>query len=555
MAVTIKTNARGWREVSSTAYWTGYVLHDTGSALYAVVQDTGATPKIRVMKADSRTAPTTWTEQDSADNKAITNVDYPFSSSYEPATGYIHVIAFSATNTITYYFFNTGSDQWQGSGSTVTTAASNERPIRCTTRSDGDILVIYTSSADDADIVSSRWEGSTWTALDFFATSSTEASTVQDFLMGTSDRVFLAFYDVGSNDSTMRSMTSANSLESSSDVDDTIATAETAHSAGGRFTSFDDSGTLRAYIAYIDSDASLQERTRDLTEGTAAGLYGTKAAIEGTATDVGTRTPISTAVLSGTPYAAWWDDVSSGTIKYSTKSGGAWAAETNFATGITNLIEIVPVSPGLAVVYQSGSDVVMDWIVSPISNVTVNGSLATASASANSGSNVIDVTGSNATASASANSGTIKVGYTVNGSLATASALANSGALAIDLTGALATASANAYIGLLSFAPAASLATATALANAGTPTIDIQGSLATASALANASTVAVDIMGSNATATAEAFFGTQEVGVKINGSLATASAEAFSGTTQEVTGDIEERSGYFQLRPILEVEA
>ena len=54
MAVTIKTNARGWREVSTTAYWTAHVVHDTGSALYAVVQDTGATPKVRVMKADSR---------------------------------------------------------------------------------------------------------------------------------------------------------------------------------------------------------------------------------------------------------------------------------------------------------------------------------------------------------------------------------------------------------------------------------------------------------------------------------------------------------------------
>jgi hypothetical protein len=64
--------------------------------------------------------------------------------------------------------------------------------------------------------------------------------------------------------------------------------------------------------------------------------------------------------------------------------------------------------------------------------VDLSGSVATADASAFSGSLAIDIAGLTATADAVANEGSPLSGYTVLGSLATASATANAGTTGID---------------------------------------------------------------------------------------------------------------------------
>src|SRR5215208_2893479 len=101
--VTIRSAARGWYEGSTTVYWTARNLWDTGTALYAVVQDTGVTFKLRVVKADSRTAPTAFTEQDSANNKSVPSATTAYSSWYDPATDMLHIIAFSTLTVLTHY--------------------------------------------------------------------------------------------------------------------------------------------------------------------------------------------------------------------------------------------------------------------------------------------------------------------------------------------------------------------------------------------------------------------------------------------------------------------
>jgi hypothetical protein len=365
MASTIKTNARGWQEVSSTANWTARVLQDTGTALYAVVQDTGATPKVRVMKANSRIAPTTWTEQDSANNKAITNVDYPFSSCLH-TNGDLHIIVFTATNTITHYVFDTDTDLW-GSGLGIPTGtAENEHSIRVAVRSDGDVLVSYTDNTDDADIWWSRHEGVSWTGVVHGSGTSVSASNMLDACMDSTDRFIVVTYQTATNDYFYRAISADNVLGAAIAIEADAAISDS-QVTGSRFNMYDDSGTDKIIVAYIDTGLILEENVLTLETIADAGNVSASAVVESTAANVGARTPTSTAVLNGLPYAAWWDDASSGTLKYSTKSGGTWAAATNFATGITNLIEIVPVgSSGLAIVYQSGTDVVFDWIVTPI---------------------------------------------------------------------------------------------------------------------------------------------------------------------------------------------
>lgn len=382
MAVTVKTNARGWREVSTTAFWTARCLWDTGSALYAVVQDTGATPKVRVLKADDRFAPTAFAEQDSGNNKTISSVDRPFSS-WLHSDGLIHIAVFTATNTITHYTFDTATDTWGAGNGNATTGAQNERSIRLVVRSDGDILIFYTDSTDDADLAWTRWEPSAWTVgIAVLAGTSTEASTYVDVVIDSTDRAYPVYMNCAADALQYRSINSVNSLGTATAIDLPAASAETAHPAGGRYSLYDDGGTEKIIAAYIDSDGTLKESVLTLESNSGSGNVAANVSIEATAGDVGTRTPASTAVVVGVPYAAWWDDASSGTIKYSTKSAGSWATETDFATSITRLIEIAPVANGLAVVYQSGSDVVMDFVVVPNSSVPASLTVTPATASA-----------------------------------------------------------------------------------------------------------------------------------------------------------------------------
>jgi hypothetical protein len=66
----------------------------------------------------------------------------------------------------------------------------------------------------------------------------------------------------------------------------------------------------------------------------------------------------------------------------------------------------------------------------------------------------------------------------------------------------------------------------------------------------------VDIVGSTALADAVANDGDVLLGFTVLGSLATASAQANDGTASETgAGDDEPRSGIFQLRPLVAVEA
>jgi hypothetical protein len=370
--VTIKTAARGWYEGSASASWTARVLCDTGTVLYAVVQDsTAGTPKVRVMKADSRTAPTTWTEQDSANNKAINNVNSPFSSWYNSVNGTIYVFCLTGTNTGAVYPFVVSTDLWgtEIAAGTHPTDVETEHPIRIVTRSDNDILLAWTSVGDDADVSSSRYEGATWTNTGGGWNSATSgaATMVADMVIDSTDRAFAFMYDTAPGFK-YRSWNSANTFGTATNID---ATANT-NANGARFNMYVDGTTDKVIAAYIDNGGSLKESVITLESDSAGGNIAANVSIEATTTDVGTRTPVSTAMVGSTPYAVWWDDASSGTIYYSTKTAGAWAVKTSWKTGITRLIEVVPIGVGLVAVYQSSTDVIMDFIVPAVADTPKN---------------------------------------------------------------------------------------------------------------------------------------------------------------------------------------
>lgn len=374
-AVTVLANARAWYDpASGTALWTAHSAHDTGTALYAVVQDTGATPKVRVLKADSRTAPSAFTEQDSANNKAITNVAFPFSSWYDATTGYIHVVVFTATNTITHYRFNTATDLWGTGFGAVVTAAENEHSIRVVVRSDGDTLVFFTSSADDADLGWARYEGVSWTAAatGIFSANNTGASSILDAGIDSTDRAWVAFYDVANVDIKYLTIDSANTVATAVLVDTNAPTAGSQQS-GSRFNLYDDAGTDKIEAPYVNSGGTVASKVITLESDAAAGNVALVSTLATPNTTVGARTPTATEKFLTTLYGAWWDDDSGGTIRFRTKTGAVnWSAATAWKTGVSRIVDLLSVgTDGLAAVYQSDdTTLAFDWVVAPAGGPT-----------------------------------------------------------------------------------------------------------------------------------------------------------------------------------------
>jgi hypothetical protein len=365
MAVTIASTSRAWYESGTTIFWTARPIWDTGSALYVITQDTGASPKLRVRKANSRTAPTTFAEQDSANNKAVNAATAPWDAWYD-GTRYIHVFGFSAANSITHWRFDTSTDLWTTAHGVATTSATQERGIRAYSTTADDPAVVYVSSSDDADLglagwVTSAWQGANNTLL---SVNSTEASTPVEIRYGASNNVVYFYNDVVGDDFTAATFSGGGS-KTEVDIDSSIQAAETGHSAGGSFAPFMESGTNKLTAAYIEADGTLDASTVSLdTNPITSGQIADDLVIEATATNVGARTPLSTARLGTTDYCIWWDDASSGTIYYATKTAGTWGGRTAWKTTHSRPVQLLTVDTGILAVYQSdATTMAMDWIV------------------------------------------------------------------------------------------------------------------------------------------------------------------------------------------------
>lgn len=550
--VTIKTNARGWYEGASTEFWSARVLHDTGSAIYAVVQDDGATARVRVFKGDAYPIPTSFSEVDGSNAASTNAIPSSFDSLYD-GSRYIHVLRRTGAGVYTVLRFDTSTDTWESSnwpGASIT--ADSTQTVRCASDASGTNQRNFgTSTSDDADIVVGRGQsGSFITNSPIVSLNSSDFSSVYDAGMYNT-YAWLVYHDTAGDDESYGTYSSGGSVSVDRDLTTSGPTTGSGAMAGARYTPYDDGGTPTIMVAYLSSTNTLLARTVQLGVAASSATLGSQTTVEATAADVGTRTVASTARASdGTIYCAWWDDANSGTIYYATESGGTWTRST-FKTGVTMFIELVPVADGLAAVYQQGNDVVMDFIVAPSSlPISVNGSLATASAAANSGALFADIAGFLAAASATAVAGTTKTGYRATGSVASASATANSGVIAADTPGALAAATGTAFTGDIELTISGGSATAAGEANGAKIVVALGGAHAAATAAANDGKLEIDVAGLLATASARANSAGLLVGTEVLGSLATASAQAHNGTTGIDSGVSSDRYRLFQLRPL-----
>jgi hypothetical protein len=574
-------NAGVWGAESGTNDFAFQILTETPSALYAITQST--TPKLHCWKSTDSGA--SWTEMDSANALTVTNANYPFDACDTRSGPYIGTARFTGANVGRAALFDMSTDLWGADlgGADAMNAGSFERPIRIAidntfnTAAPGTQHVTNTSSADDADIIVRRRTTSTWGNVTLLGVNSTEASLIADSIADKSPIGFLQgfYYDVVNDDFSLRAVASGIAATEVDVVTD-AADVETEH-ASAVYQIYQASNVDKIVAAFINADGSIQERTATMEVTSASVTFGTEHAV-GTATTTAGR-QLSTCEYDGDLYVVV--NVSGTGITYYIDAGaaGSWDSGTSHVSGLTNctLSQVISIPGlGLGIAYTDNGDAKFDWIIAPITDVTINGSLATATSAAFSalikptiqgslstgsgaalaGATTFDILGSIAAATGAALDGTVLAPQTVNGSLSTATALANAGSVVIKIQGSISAASAAALIGALVVRIPGALATASGAGLAGSLRATYTGSLATASAAANDGDLVVVIVGSTSLADAAAGDGTVLLGYTVLGSLATATAQANDGSASETgTGDDDPRSGIFQLRPLVAVEA
>lgn len=362
-AVTIKASAEAFATT-----WGARVLWDTGSALYAVVQDSGASPRVRVMKANSRTAPTSFSEQDSGNNKAgVQNLSF---DSFWDGT-YLHVAYHSATNTVTHAKFNPTTDTWAtGLGNASTTIIGTKNIRVAVIPGDGHVVVAGTNSTDDADLRYSMHNGTSWAEALFLSVNSASASYVQEIVVTGSYAWFL-YIDIANGDQSRRSLTGT-TLGTEADFS---TSASTASFIAARYNPYTISGTT--YVDIIVGDLS-------------SGTFDYVTTINGA-----TFTPSFGAIPSAAElgrFSTWYDTAAGKTywygtngtnVGYVTKTGNgtnAWSSITVLVSSAT-AIELAPVGVGCAYVYQDGSNNVKMDVLVPFAAVGDTGTVSTGSLS------------------------------------------------------------------------------------------------------------------------------------------------------------------------------
>lgn len=352
-AVTVSTTTR----IGSAGNWMAKCLFAKGTDLYLVVQDTGATPKVRVLK--STDAGATWTEQDSANNKAVTTATSAYSACL--AGGVIYVVYGTGANTLTVAKFDTATDLWTTSvpGNPSTTAQRDTYSVRVAVRSDGDVLVGVENASSV--LVIARYEGASW-ASDTMQSGA--LARPQELVVDSQDIATLFWAESTVNDHSLNTLSAANAVGTAQDIDATTGSSSSFQIKSLNAEVYDAGGTDTVLCAYIDATNELDGVPVSLEN--AAPTIGAIAAISATTTTnpvlQGSATTLKSPVNGD--LLALWTQTGATVINHNRFTGGAWGSDTNWKTGLSAnsfVVQAITHPSGVAVVYHDGTSVMFDW--------------------------------------------------------------------------------------------------------------------------------------------------------------------------------------------------
>lgn len=164
---TVSTNARV--ASYSTIFFASHCFHQIGANYYVVMEKT--VPDLAIYKSTDSGA--NWAEVDAADAPITGNASYPFDSFLYDDD--IYIVYQSASGVSTVISFDPGTDQWGASLGNATSASVNADQTRILVRSNGEVVVIFTTTSDPSDVHFSVYNGS-WTS-DQLAIGLTTAGT------------------------------------------------------------------------------------------------------------------------------------------------------------------------------------------------------------------------------------------------------------------------------------------------------------------------------------------------------------------------------------------
>jgi hypothetical protein len=351
MPSTIATGSR----IAVASNYTAKAAWAAASSYYVVVQDTTANTLVVYKSTDG----VTWTAQDTGDS--IAAVASSGFGTYLHSNGYLYVAHFPSSTTIGVRRFDTATDQWEasnvGGSFTPSTAPTTTRPLNVGVRSDGDVIVYYTT-ADG--VPYQRYEGSSWSAA---AEVDTASGNIGVGLIVTppDDMVYFFTSQDGGNDQAYRTLTNANVFGTSTDLDQTVESLPLLH-MGGEVAH--DGSVWHFGTALQDGNDEI-----DFWHGTSVASSGTTTytAVENVITTAAGPSSIDTVVYNSKWYVV--GDKPSVGIVYNFSDDlatPAFSSQTTLvATAGTFAAQFIKNSSYIGVVYQDSTSVKVEWIVAP----------------------------------------------------------------------------------------------------------------------------------------------------------------------------------------------
>jgi hypothetical protein len=160
---------------------------------------------------------------------------------------------------IEYHVFSTSTDTWTTTRDDVISQgtinpADNEYACSIGVRSDGDVVIMYSSNGESTTSVRYRWKTATgsWGPVngELIDDNSSDVHTAGVAVMGASDRLHFFYYDNTNDIVHHRSLSSGDVLDTQANVDATVSTA--ALHPIGRGISYPDNGNTVVKVPYYD---------------------------------------------------------------------------------------------------------------------------------------------------------------------------------------------------------------------------------------------------------------------------------------------------------------
>lgn len=338
-----------WIANTASPYFAAKALHRIGSNYYVVAQETS--PGLTVYKSNDDGS--TWTEPDSSHRQTITGVARPYDALTDGTT--IYVPAQTGSNAFTCYVYDVGTDLWTTSLGTVTTVADTTSAVRICRRSDGSLVVFYTSSSDLSDLLYAVWNGASWSS-DQVAINLTAATTtrVVDAVVSADDTITVFARNGTNADLHYVTITAGNSVSTLQTLDANVGTVLNAS-----ILPFTSGGSQVALVPFIDANSDPAVYT--VTLGGAAPLTTSGPSVIAAKTSA--ITAASVVYCAGAARFLWYDSTASA-VNYSTLTT-AWDALTSLASGSYKWGHAIAVGTRIAYVYHSNTSVLTFGTLTP----------------------------------------------------------------------------------------------------------------------------------------------------------------------------------------------